>query len=422
MACGADNEKDCDFCKKCGQKLNYNENSAETIELIDSEKNNGNDRKSIKENKRKYIWLICAILVFLVFVIITIIVMKKPKVKSISAKYEGDTVAGVELDSHNNGFVVTATYEDGTKEEISKWKIEDSKVLEEDSSAKVTITYKDCTTNVSVNCSSSAVTSIEASYDGDTEAGVVIDNNSNITVREKHKNGKITDAENAWNIENPVTLEADETAKVKVECGEFETELSMDCTTRTLTSIEASYDGDTEEGTVLDASNKGIHVKAVYKNGKKETVTDYKIKDSATLSAGKTSTVVVEYENLTCDLSVECTTIDPEIFKAECKSIAYDDLARNPESYKGEKVVFTGKVVQTMEQSGVGVLRVNVTKTRFGYDDTVYVLYTVDSSNRILEDDIVTLYGYSMGLYTYETVLGASVTIPEILVSYVERN
>jgi len=50
------------------------------------------------------------------------------------------------------------------------------------------------------------------------------------------------------------------------------------------------------------------------------------------------------------------------------------------------------------------------------YDDVVYVIYYRGSGEaRILEDDKVTVYGTSKGLYTYETVMGAEVTIPMIL-------
>ena len=34
---------------------------------------------------------------------------------------------------------------------------------------------------------------------------------------------------------------------------------------------------------------------------------------------------------------------------------------------------------------------------------------------RVLEDDRITIYGTSRGLYTYETVMGAEMTIPLIM-------
>lgn len=54
--------------------------------------------------------------------------------------------------------------------------------------------------------------------------------------------------------------------------------------------------------------------------------------------------------------------------------------------------------------------------TKGNWDNVVYVLYLrPDGENRILEDDRVTVYGSSTGLYTYETVMGAEVTLPQFM-------
>ena len=52
--------------------------------------------------------------------------------------------------------------------------------------------------------------------------------------------------------------------------------------------------------------------------------------------------------------------------------------------------------------------------TKGNYDDVVYVTYErPNSDKRILEDDRVTIYGECNGLYTYETIMGGSVTLPK---------
>lgn len=43
--------------------------------------------------------------------------------------------------------------------------------------------------------------------------------------------------------------------------------------------------------------------------------------------------------------------------------------------------------------------------------DDIFV-YFPTLSERILEEDVITVYGESAGLYTYETILGAERTIP----------
>lgn len=49
-------------------------------------------------------------------------------------------------------------------------------------------------------------------------------------------------------------------------------------------------------------------------------------------------------------------------------------------------------------------------------------MYVPDSSNRVLEDDIISFYGTSTGSYSYTTVLGAQLTIPSVLAVYIDIN
>ncbi|MGN1169484.1 MAG: hypothetical protein ACI4RB_05120 [Acutalibacteraceae bacterium] len=76
-----------------------------------------------------------------------------------------------------------------------------------------------------------------------------------------------------------------------------------------------------------------------------------------------------------------------------------------------------------MEQSYFGNtvydLRINVTKGEYFWEDTIYATVVIDSGDdRILEDDIITIWGTCEGLYTYESVLGSSVSLPKIKVEY----
>ena len=105
------------------------------------------------------------------------------------------------------------------------------------------------------------------------------------------------------------------------------------------------------------------------------------------------------------------------------KAYTYKEIARNPDKVKGNKSMFIGKVIQVMEQGDYVNLRVNITVSDWGiYTDTVYVTYTKKSSDedRILEDDIVMILGTLDGLYTYEAVSGAQVTLPLIQSDYIK--
>ena len=110
----------------------------------------------------------------------------------------------------------------------------------------------------------------------------------------------------------------------------------------------------------------------------------------------------------------------PEDFKTSAKTdLSYDELARNTESYIGQRVYYRGKVVQVVEQGGdKAVLRVNVTEKEYGWwDDTVWVNY---KGPRVLEDDIVKFWGIIEGRRKYRAVLGNEVVIPEITAKYLE--
>lgn len=113
-------------------------------------------------------------------------------------------------------------------------------------------------------------------------------------------------------------------------------------------------------------------------------------------------------------------------FKSDCKTYTYKELARNPDKIEGKKVKLTGEVVQTLYGSGSVDLRVNITKKgtySTYYTDTIYVVYyPEDGEDKILEDDIITIWGTSKGDYTYTSTIGASVTLPLISAEYVSIN
>ena len=108
-------------------------------------------------------------------------------------------------------------------------------------------------------------------------------------------------------------------------------------------------------------------------------------------------------------------------YKSKCKDYTYKGIARNPEKVKGEYAVVTGEVIQVLEDGNDVELRVNITKESWGYTDTIYVTYTRKSTNedRILEDDIVTIWGTLEGLLSYDSTLGKQVTLPWLDAEYI---
>lgn len=126
----------------------------------------------------------------------------------------------------------------------------------------------------------------------------------------------------------------------------------------------------------------------------------------------------------------EIPELSEDEYKNSCELISYDELARNPNMYKSKKVYFRGKVVQVTNNSSIFsdnslTLRVDVTEGEYGiWDDTIYVDYKYKDENesKILEDDIITLYGEFVGEISYKSVLGAKITLPHINAKYIVLN
>ena len=145
---------------------------------------------------------------------------------------------------------------------------------------------------------------------------------------------------------------------------------------------------------------------------------------------------------LSAEPSIDAPQMTAAEYAAICREISYEDLARNPESHKGEYFKFTGEVIQVMESSGRVDLRINVTRVSFYdgledyadlygdltdeeisdasyYQDTIFATAKLkDNGDRILEGDIIEFYGVCQGLYKYISVLGAEVSLPEIDIGY----
>ncbi|MBQ6343578.1 MAG: Ig-like domain-containing protein [Anaerolineaceae bacterium] len=90
----------------------------------------------------------------------------------------------------------------------------------------------------------------------------------------------------------------------------------------------------------------------------------------------------------------------------------YADAMRYPERYKGTNISIYGKVVQKMVSGNNVALRV---ATSWGWDDVVYVNYKQsDIDTSVIEDDWVTIYGESTGVYSYTALFGNEITIPSM--------
>ena len=94
--------------------------------------------------------------------------------------------------------------------------------------------------------------------------------------------------------------------------------------------------------------------------------------------------------------------------------VTYDNLMRTPDDYFGQVVQLSGTVLQTINGDGIVQQRVALYDD---YDQIVLIEYSEDLPEvRLLDDDYITFTGVSFGTIEYETVLGATLEIPSILV------
>ena len=114
--------------------------------------------------------------------------------------------------------------------------------------------------------------------------------------------------------------------------------------------------------------------------------------------------------------------------RANAETIPYKTLYRDITNNKGKQVHYKGKVIQIStfssedDKYSTGQMRVNITQDEYGYwSDTVMVLDTIVSQHpKLLEDDIIEFWGTVYGETSYTSVLGATISLPNIDASIVE--
>lgn len=116
-------------------------------------------------------------------------------------------------------------------------------------------------------------------------------------------------------------------------------------------------------------------------------------------------------------------TATPALTESEIRktavSVTYDNLARNTEEWIGKLVYVRGEVIEVVESDGkMAAIRVRMQDGQEVYD-ALFVHY---SGERLLVGDTIDLYATVKGRYTYTTILGATVTIPELTSVFAKRH
>ncbi len=103
----------------------------------------------------------------------------------------------------------------------------------------------------------------------------------------------------------------------------------------------------------------------------------------------------------------ESVTESESVSEADYKTVSFDDLSNDADAFKGEKVSFTGKVVQVKDD----LYRIAITQTPAGgYTDAIIIHGNVDAA----EGDIITVFGESEGFYNYKSAIGAEISTVKV--------
>lgn len=98
----------------------------------------------------------------------------------------------------------------------------------------------------------------------------------------------------------------------------------------------------------------------------------------------------------------------------QASRITYDDLFRNNEQHVGKVVYYRAVLLQVLTvKTDSYQIRAGVSLDEPSRSDPVYLHYV---GKRLLEDDDVEIVARVLGLVTYQSVLGAKITIPELQV------
>lgn len=148
---------------------------------------------------------------------------------------------------------------------------------------------------------------------------------------------------------------------------------------------------------------------------------------SSSSSDGSTSSNTIKASASTASSVASVPEISEEDYKTECQTVDYKELCRYPEKYEGAKVVVKVKVSQIIGANFSGsekAWRTYTDNSGYGfYADNEY--YMLDKRGgdavKILDDDIITVYGEFTGLEKITRALTSTTDeLPRIEVKYAD--
>lgn len=134
---------------------------------------------------------------------------------------------------------------------------------------------------------------------------------------------------------------------------------------------------------------------------------------------------IIELEKIIADAGIEQKeqkpgeTSEPEEFDelSYHTGITYNDLARRPDDYIGQKVMFEGEVIQVDEKEETIGLRISVDSDN---NFIIAILNRELVNYRILTEDIIKIFGTSDGLIKGESMFFGTVYLPRINTTHIK--
>lgn len=142
-----------------------------------------------------------------------------------------------------------------------------------------------------------------------------------------------------------------------------------------------------------------------------DNVNDYRKKES--------DESLSEYFVVTQEVADSGAELSEEEYKSFCEELNYEDILRNPDTYKGSACKLRGKASQIIEGL-FGSITIYVEDSSGNKWGCVYSYK--EGESHLMEGDSITIYGECKGTDTSTTVLGKQVTMPRIDVEYLDIN
>ncbi|MDT3394571.1 MAG: hypothetical protein LIR10_08370 [Bacillota bacterium] len=168
----------------------------------------------------------------------------------------------------------------------------------------------------------------------------------------------------------------------------------------------------------LDAKEADESAKEASKASSEQAESDKKESQYSSKLESKSASITAKQESLkratneseAVKEQAKATKNDPESYKT---GITYDQIARTPDDHKGQKIYFTGKAIQVLDDDGETQIRLAVDGN---YDNVLLVTISNSKLNnsRVLEDDLVNVAGISSGIVKYKSTMGSKISIPSM--------